>query len=84
MRTRGSTSSKAELVLPNGEDEAIVTLQVRTRGGPDPRVRHEAGRGAIVDGTDEYDEFDGELVEHDFDLSRPDEVERYFRKRRGK
>jgi hypothetical protein len=34
--------------------------------------------GAIVDASDDYDEVDGSLVQHEYDFSKPGQVARFF------
>ena len=57
----------AELLLPDGEDEATVILRVKTLAGRVLEFDMPLPWGAIVDATDEYDEVDGELVERELE-----------------
>src|SRR5262245_86012 len=74
----------AELLLPEVEDEAIVIMRVKTLAGRVLEFDMELAYEAILDATDEYDEVDGEFVEHEFDLRQPEEVARYFGRRSPK
>lgn len=73
---------EAKLIQPDvkeyPEDEAIVMLRVKTLAGRVLEFDMALPWAAIVDATDQYDEVDGELVEHDYDFSKPEEIARYF------
>ena len=73
----------AELLLPEGEEDAIVILRVKTQRDRVLELDMALPLDGVVDASDDYDLVDGELIEHHFDLSRSDEVERYFGRRRS-
>jgi hypothetical protein len=68
----------AEWLAPEGDMDAVVELRVRTRDGHVLNLDMPLLLGCITDATSDYDEVDGELVEHQYDMSKPEDVERLF------
>jgi hypothetical protein len=58
-----------------------VELRVKTKTGRVLCLDMELRWRAITDATDDYDIVDGELVEHHYDLTKPDEIDRFFGRR---
>lgn len=68
----------AQWYAPEGDFEAVVELRIKTQAGRVLYLDMELPYDCILDGTNEYDVVDGELVEHPYDLSKPEEVARFF------
>lgn len=68
----------AELLLPPRVDEPVVVLRVRASRGRVLEFDMPLHPDGIGDATDDYDEVDQQLVRHEYDMKRPEEVERYF------
>jgi hypothetical protein len=60
------------------DEKTIVELCVRTVTGRVLYLDMPLEYGDISDATQDYDEVDGKLVKHEYDLSKPEEVARYF------
>jgi hypothetical protein len=63
---------------PADYDKAIVELRVRTVTGRVLCLDMFLEYGGICDASHDYDEVDGKLVEHKYDLSKPEEVARFY------
>jgi hypothetical protein len=59
-------------------DKAFVVLRVKTKAGRVLEFDMELPFNAMCDASSDYDEVDGELVEHVLDLTKPAEDARYF------
>jgi hypothetical protein len=62
------------------DEKTIVELRVRTVTGRVLCLDMFLEYGAISDATLDYDEVDGKLVEHEYDLNKPEDVVRFFGK----
>jgi hypothetical protein len=60
------------------DEKTIVELRVRTVTGRVLCLDMPLEYGGISDATHDYDEVDGKLVEHEYDLGKPEEVARCF------
>jgi hypothetical protein len=65
-------------VLEDPDDKGIVVLRVRAKTGRVIELEMELPIDSVIDARHDYDLVDGELVKHEYDLSKPEEVARYF------
>jgi len=72
----------AEWLAPEGDMPAVIELRVKTRTGRVLNFDMVLEYDCISDATADYDEVDGELVEHEYDLTKPQDVARMFGEQR--